>query len=992
MQAAAIQQAIENMQLAGNRMSHDLEGLSLRIAALESEIRQQEGMIALSDDSVTAKPLEASVVTQSSVPPVIPPSPSPREPQTPIEQAERLEDQIFTPSPPRIPLMTDQIAKPAASTNNWEQFMGAKLFAWVGGLALFLGIALFVKYSFERDLISPAVRVSIGFLSGLILLAGGLVMRRRDTIVTAQTLASTGILVLYAVTFSCRAYYHFVFFDTLPTFLVMVFITVVAILISIRMDAVAVAVLGIAGGFLTPILISSGQDNPLLLFGYIGLLDIGLLAVALGKRWASLPILGGIGTMAMQADWIARFFNAGHYEQGNKVIVCMAVFAGFFALFMIATALGKKFRKLEYPLSATAAWVGSLALLAATFFLLFPSLGQRPLLLFGYVWMIDLGFLGLAVLDDRRLATRMRAGVSVFTLLALWTSAYLSYENLHAALALYFIFALFHTAAPVILHRWKGRGVSGWGSIFPALALLLVLIQIFKLPTVSLAIWPLVLLLDLLAVGLALASRKLIPVLITMLLTLVSLGSWIIRMPAELTGFTPSLVAVGGFSIFFVAVAIWMSRSPQLELSTEKDLMVQIPVMSATLPFVLLAMMLLRLPILNPTPIFIVSLLLALLMLLLVRIMKIEILSIVALGCTGVLEYLWYFQYFGEFQHFAADKTVLVLSWFFVFYALFTIFPFLFRRSFEASIIVWAVAALAGPVYFLLFYNLVKADYQNLHHLMGLLPAACAIPPLLGLWLLLRWMPYDSRVRTSQLAWFGGVSLFFLTLIFPIQFHHQWITLGWALEGAALCWLFHRIPHRGLALTGFFLLIAAFVRLALNPAVLDYYVRSATPILNWYLYAYGITAIALFTGAYLLAPPRNRIAGYNAPPLLWGLGTILCFLLLNIEIADYFSVPGTPVLTFDFEGNFARDLSYSISWALFALILLIIGIARRVAPVRYASIALLAIVLLKLFFHDFSTLDQLYRIAAFIVVAVIAILASFLYQRFLLPVSRTNQS
>src|SRR5207302_1610496 len=86
-------------------------------------------------------------------------------------------------------------------------------------------------------------------------------------------------------------------------------------------------------------------------------------------------------------------------------------------------------------------------------------------------------------------------------------------------------------------------------------------------------------------------------------------------------------------------------------------------------------------------------------------------------------------------------------------------------------------------------------------------------------------------------------------------------------------------------------------------------------------------------------------------------------------------------LTFHFSGNFARDMSYSIAWALFALLLLIVGIRKRNKAARYASLALLGFVLLKLFFHDLSQLQQLYRIVALIVVAIIAILASFLSKR-----------
>lgn len=264
---------------------------------------------------------------------------------------------------------------------------------------------------------------------------------------------------------------------------------------------------------------------------------------------------------------------------------------------------------------------------------------------------------------------------------------------------------------------------------------------------------------------------------------------------------------------------------------------------------------------------------------------------------------------------------------------------------------------------------------------MGLLPAAFAIPGLLSLVIVLKKIPAENKSRMTQLAWFGGVALFFITLIFPIQFDRQWITIGWALEGAALLWFFHRVPHPGLRLVGIGLLAAAFARLAINPAVLEYHPRSTMPIFNWYLYAYSLVTASLFAGAKLLAPPRNRVRGTNVPPILAGFGVVLAFLLLNIEIADYFSAPGS-TLTFQFSGNFARDMSYSIAWALFAFTLLVYGIVKNVAVARYAAMGLLCITLIKLFFHDLAQLAQLYRIGAFISVAAIAMLASFAYQKF----------
>src|SRR5206468_5667569 len=100
----------------------------------------------------------------------------------------------------------------------------------------------------------------------------------------------------------------------------------------------------------------------------------------------------------------------------------------------------------------------------------------------------------------------------------------------------------------------------------------------------------------------------------------------------------------------------------------------------------------------------------------------------------------------------------------------------------------------------------------------------------------------------------------------PLQLHRQWITIGWALEGAALAWLFRRIPHRGLLYTALALLGAVFVRLALNPEILIYEPRGALRIFNWYLYAYLICAAAFLFAAWLLAGSDERISGIGLRP------------------------------------------------------------------------------------------------------------------------------
>src|SRR5213596_2007903 len=955
-----------------NTAKRALDDLAARLSSLEKEVRGFER------DTAPIPESQAAVAATETVPPAVPIT-------TPAPAVSEKES-VPPPIPERFVQATvPQISAPARPPINWEQFMGAKLCAWIGGLALFLGVAFFVKYSFEHNLIPPELRVAIGFTIGVSLLIGGLLLKRKENAVTAQTLCATGILVLYAVTFACRSYYHFAFFGLIPTFLLMTLITAVAFLLAVRLNAIVVAVLGIAGGFLTPLLLSTGQDHPLGLFVYIALLDIGLLGIAQRQRWSALPTLGAVGNALMQFAWVATFFVPEKYFADNKVLVVMAVFVGFQGLFLVAGAWARRTGKVNHELLACALGLATTAILSAFYLLSFQTIAQRPTLLFIYLFVIDLGVLALTLLETKLIIVDALAGLATFILLATWTTYHLTTKNLYTALAFYFIFALFHSAAPLVLQRLRKIHVPWWSHAFPAFALLLVLMPIFQLTELSILIWPFVLIVDLLAIVLALATATLLPILAVLLLTLIAMGAWLLRIPSELTGLPTSLFILAAFAIFFMVAASWASRrsitagtrAPKLfgDITDPGSLSEQLPALSAALPFLLLIMVTLRLPLVNPSAVFGLALLLVILLLGMSEIFSLDLLPTVALVSVLALEHAWHFE------HFDPTRATLPLIWYLGFYALFTIFPFIFYQKLAGKTAPWATAAPAGPLHFYLVYQLIRAAYPS--GVPGLVPAAFALPSLLGLFALLTRTPLTSPARNAQLALFGGATLFFITLIFPTQLDRQWITVGWALEGAALCWFFHRVPHSGLRLVGVGLLVAVFARLAFNPAVLSYHPRAAFPILNWYLYTYGIATVCLFAGARLLAPPRHLILGRDVLPLLYTLGTVLAFLIVNIEIADYFSTPGAVTLTFQFSGNFARDMSYSIAWALFALLLLIVGIRKRTAPGRYASLALLGITVVKLFFHDLSQLEQLYRIGAFVVVAVIAILASFLYQRFL---------
>ena len=389
--------------------------------------------------------------------------------------------------------------------------------------------------------------------------------------------------------------------------------------------------------------------------------------------------------------------------------------------------------------------------------------------------------------------------------------------------------------------------------------------------------------------------------------------------------------------------------------------------------FLLLALLIQQVAVWNPIPIFIVALILTGILLAAAIVKHADWFALSALLGASLVESTW------QAVRFSSEQAIPTLVCYGLFLIFFVAFPFCSAEKEKAWS--WAMSALAQVLQFWLIYRAITLTFPN--EWMGLLPAIFVLPAAIGVWALLKLYRATPANGDVRLAWQGGALLLFVSLIFPLQFEREWITLGWALEGLGLLWLFHRVPHRGLRLVAVALLCAAFVRLALNPAVFDYHKRSARRIWNWYLYAYGVTSFCLLGGAQIFGTPRKTAAERAAPSFLSSLGAILIFLLLNIEIADYFSVG--PTLTFSFSGNFARDMTYSIAWALFALGLILVGMRIKQRAARYAGVALLGVTLAKLFLHDLSDLDELYRIGAFVGVALILIAASFIYQRFLAP-------
>lgn len=214
--------------------------------------------------------------------------------------------------------------------NDLEARIGGNWFNRIGVLAIFLGVAFFLKYAVDNQWIGPTGRVMIGGAIGIAFLIGGERLRQRYASY-AYGLTGGGIAILYASIWFASGKRYDLLAPTVA-FALMAIVTATASLLAARYNALPIAVLGLIGGFLTPILLSTGVDNETGLFSYIALLDAGVLALAYSKQWRSLNYLSFISTVLMFAAWMDKWYAT---EKLWTTIFFLTLFFILFALLAV---------------------------------------------------------------------------------------------------------------------------------------------------------------------------------------------------------------------------------------------------------------------------------------------------------------------------------------------------------------------------------------------------------------------------------------------------------------------------------------------------------------------------------------------------------------------------------------------------------------------------------------------------------------------------------
>jgi len=232
--------------------------------------------------------------------------------------------------PPQPQLL--QVPPHAKEDANLEKKIGQYWLNRIGIVALLVGVSYFLKYAFENNWIGPGGRIAIGLLAGIGLILWSERFRSRGHKPFSYSLKAVGIGTLYLSLWGAFQLYHLI--PASAAFLAMAVVTAATIALALTQDAELLASFAIVGGFATPVLLSTGQNHEIVLFSYVCLLDLAILAMAAAKPWRRLLWGSFAGTIFLYTGWYVQYYSDA---QRTVTILFAALFAAIFAAIPLAT-------------------------------------------------------------------------------------------------------------------------------------------------------------------------------------------------------------------------------------------------------------------------------------------------------------------------------------------------------------------------------------------------------------------------------------------------------------------------------------------------------------------------------------------------------------------------------------------------------------------------------------------------------------------------------
>jgi hypothetical protein len=298
---------------------------------------------------------------------------------------EKLQSLIAAKQAPadKSPANQTSVATKAEPGIDWEKVIGEKWMTWVGGFTLLLAIGFAVQWAWVTFQTPPWLQVLALHAAGGGLLAGGYFLHRRKMPLLGQAVLGLGIFTLYASGYAALRLYelwgeNFAFVEGAA-------ITVLAIAVALRANSPGVILLGALGGYLTPILTSTGSGNYVGLFSYLAFLNVALVACAVWKGWSFVKPLALLATIAMFGLWIV---DSKFDETSSQMVWGTEWFAVLHAaIFLIGSTIPPVFwKRTSRPADLLALTLGSFFFVGVTW-LLFHNRPEQELALVSWGMM-----------------------------------------------------------------------------------------------------------------------------------------------------------------------------------------------------------------------------------------------------------------------------------------------------------------------------------------------------------------------------------------------------------------------------------------------------------------------------------------------------------------------------------------------------------------------------------------------------------------------------
>ena len=227
-----------------------------------------------------------------------------------------------------------------------EKFIGENLINKIGILILVLGISFFVKFAIDKNWINETARVAIGILTGSLVM--GIAHKLKKNYIAFSSVMVAGAISIYYFTIAIAFHDYHIFSQTVA-FVIMVVITAFSAFVSVNYDRQELAILSLIGGFAVPFMLSTGQGNYVVLFTYIAILNIGILAIAFHKKWHIVTALSFLFTTVLFLSWNVSEINS-HKLPHKGAFIFATLFYFIFSITAVINNVRNKgvFSTIEY--------------------------------------------------------------------------------------------------------------------------------------------------------------------------------------------------------------------------------------------------------------------------------------------------------------------------------------------------------------------------------------------------------------------------------------------------------------------------------------------------------------------------------------------------------------------------------------------------------------------------------------------------------------------